>query len=603
MERICSIFVIFFVTFFYGYSQNTLFKKYEGNPIIRVGSGIPDWRAIHVANAAILKPEESPDGTWRVYIRGSGNTPDYHDQIGILYQDTTVFSPYGPWLEYEDNPVLKFGIPGSYDEWHLLDCSPVIGENGDVYFYYKAVNYNHASSMAGAKSTDGGYTFEKFSTNPLKLDVGSNDAIYHNEQYYIYYGDALYNRVTHGFDAKLEIYLKITSDPTYLKDCDSIKVIPVGGGPGNFDSEAVNGGRIFRLDNMWFMIYQGSDHHFDFPDRFHAAYSDDLIHWTKVDNDFPMMTRGPWGEWDQGAIWYGEVFEYRDTLYMLYEGWGCYCIPEDRDVPYFPGNSRTGIAQVPVEDFLYWVDGGFDSSWVSCDFGSDGMIADFENYTPVFHPTNNLFYQVVDNPHPDDVNSSAHVGKIITTADKWELLWSEPFATRFDFSKGSTFTMKVYSEVAGNVHLKLEHPTNYNLGQTEVIKELTTTGEWVNMEFDFSSKKPKSDLYGKIVLLFDGGGTYEGNEWYFDDIKQTSLTSSASSLQAPTAVKKNLRLQYDPAHERIILDNIAQNEDYTIYSVTGTVIKKGSGNSIDISDLQKGIYIVSVRGLSSKFIK
>ena len=123
-------------------SQNTLFKKFEGNPIITIGEDKPDWRTVHVANATILTPEETKNGTWRIYIRGNGVAPNYGAQIGILYQDTTGFSPYGPWLEYENNPVLGYGLPGAYDDKGLLDCSPVVGEDGVVYFYYKKKHKN-----------------------------------------------------------------------------------------------------------------------------------------------------------------------------------------------------------------------------------------------------------------------------------------------------------------------------------------------------------------------------------------------------------------------------------------------------------------------------
>ena len=576
------------------FSQNSLFKKYELNPIIKIGFTEPDWRAIHVANAAILSPEETSDHKWRIYIRGSGKTPDYHDQIGILYQDTIGFSPYGPWLEYENNPVLKYGLPGDYDEKNLLDCAPVVGANNDVYFYYKAVKYDGSHSMAGAKSTDGGFTFQKFDSNPL-LDRGINDVIYHDQKYYLYFGQTTNN--------KLETNLKITSDPESVADADMIKVLPAGGGPDNFDSKSVHGTRIFKLQNKWYMIYQGSDTFIDFPDRFHAAYSDDLIHWTKVDNDFPLMTRGSLGDWDQGGIWYGEVFEYKDSLYMLYEGWGCYCIPEDRDTPYFPGNSRTGIARVSTADFLLWVNGGFDASWKIDMYSDDGTIVNFEDRLIDFYPNKNMTYEIVDNPSTDDVNSSQHCGKIITTADQYELLYSSPLEGRFDFSNGSKFKMKVYSEVAGNVYLKIEHPTNYNFGQLEVKQYLSTTHKWVDMEFDFESKNPISDLYGKVVLLFDAAGTTPGNPWYFDDLKFASFPTSINKDQPDINFPDKLCISYDLENQQIVLNKIEESDYFTVYSISGIAISEGKGKYINISHLERGVYIVKTSMGTAKFIK
>ena len=127
------------------------------------------------------------------------------------------------------------------------------------------------------------------------------------------------------------------------------------GKPEAFDSYSVNGARIFRLNGRWFMVYQASAIHFDYPNRFHAAHSSDLVHWTKVENAQPLFERGAPGQWDQGAIWFGEVFEHGGALYLLYEGWGWPGKRLDLNKPYAkPGRSQTGIASVSISRFLAW---------------------------------------------------------------------------------------------------------------------------------------------------------------------------------------------------------------------------------------------------------
>ena len=580
-----------------GRSQNTLFKRYEQNPLIGIGTDKPVWRTVHVANATVLTAGETADGTWRIYLRGNGVAPNYGGQIGILYQDSAQFSPYGPWLEYEDNPVLRYGLPGDYDDRGLLDPAPVAGRDGDVYLYYKARSYEKGASLAGAKSVNGGYTFEKFSNNPLKPHSGGSDALYLDDTYYIFY--------TNVQDiGKTAVYVKISPDPVHIEQVDSIMILTTGGGPDDFDSESVAAARIFRLNNRWYLVYPGSDLNFDFPNRFHAAWSDDLINWTKVDNDFPLFKRGGWGEWDQGGIWYGEVFQYGDTLYMLYEGWGCYCMPEDRDQPYFPGNSRTGIARAAVDDFLLWAGGGYDSSWVAGEIGPDGTIADFEKYTPGFHTTNDMSFEVVDNPAPDGVNPGLRVGKITTTSAMWESLQTEPFVTRFDFSGGSRFRMKVYSETGGNLYFRLEHPSRSDFGQIQIKKTVTTTHQWVDLEFDFGVYDPRPDLYGKIVLFFDGGGTAAGNDWYFDDIIFSSFISGTGSGPESTEnEEKSIRVLYDRADPKIFLEGAGPNPFYRIYSIDGVPLREGKGPAIDISSLEQGIYIIRTGRSSAKFIR
>ncbi|OPZ04289.1 MAG: hypothetical protein BWZ10_03190 [candidate division BRC1 bacterium ADurb.BinA364] len=72
-------------------------------------------------------------------------------------------------------------------------------------------------------------------------------------------------------------------------------------------------------------------------------------------NAQPLFERGAPGEWDQGAIWFGEVFEHQGMLYMLYEGWGWPGLSFDRAKAYAkPGRSQTGIASVSVQRFLQW---------------------------------------------------------------------------------------------------------------------------------------------------------------------------------------------------------------------------------------------------------
>lgn len=333
--------------------SGTLLKRVGDGPVLTYGSDMPQWRNEHIANAAILTPAESPDGKWRMYVRGSGYNPYgfYHDQIGLFTQETAGFNPAGPWTEYPANPVIAHGEEGTCDELHLLDCAPCVGANGDVWFFYQAVRGtldNKQGSLAVRHSTDDGITFTP--AKMLRDGVGCSDAVYHQGKYYIYYG--------YGYDNGLmKIDCAVTADPETLAGAEVHTVLLPGGGPGDFDLKSVNGSRIFRLDGVdkWFMVYQGSARHFDFPERFHVAYSDDLLNWTKVENTRPFFERGPAGRWDQGGIWFGEVFEHEGTLYMYYEGWGCEGTVPDRDEPYFGGgHSSTGCASVDKAAFLSW---------------------------------------------------------------------------------------------------------------------------------------------------------------------------------------------------------------------------------------------------------
>lgn len=348
-----------------GAVDGTLMQRALDKPAIPIDRNHP-WRAVHVANAAILTPEESPDGRWRMYLRGSGFFPaeggsqeeHYHDSIGLLTQEAATFSPSGPWKEHPGNPILAHGPREGYDGKHLLDCAPVWGKdrNGKdvLLMFYKGVSYGNGGCLAGACSTDGGLTFAKFAANPLQERSGPCDAVFHQGRYYIFYGDVKYDPVKRKPTDRLKTYLAITADPADFANAPRRLALDTGP-KGAFDSHSVHGGRIFKLNRRWYMVYQCSDRHMDYPDRFHVAWSDDLVNWTKVVHAQPFFTRGEAGTWDEGGIWYGEVFEHQGTLYMYYEGWGTGRPGYDRDTPYAPGGrSQTGLASVPVARFLEW---------------------------------------------------------------------------------------------------------------------------------------------------------------------------------------------------------------------------------------------------------
>lgn len=341
-------------------AADTVMNRAGSNPVFRADPGSV-YYTTHIANAAMLPPDRRVPNLWRVYIRGSAHYPSgaagevrFHDAIGLFVQHVAAFAPDGPWMEFGRLPLLRPGSPGSCDERHLLDCAPVVGPDGRVILYYTAVNNSNHKHLAGAVSDDGGFTFRKFDANPLMSHVGSNDAVVHDGRYYVFYGDSRFDPRTGKVADNLKIYAAVTDRPDRLRDAPKHLAIDVGP-PGTFDSHSVNGGRVFHLLGRWYMVYQCSARRFDYPDRFHVAWSDDLLRWRKIDHSTPFFLRGPAGAWDEGAIWFGDVVEHEGRLWMLYEGWGGGPGTVDRDRPYYPGGrSQTGLASVPVGRFLEW---------------------------------------------------------------------------------------------------------------------------------------------------------------------------------------------------------------------------------------------------------
>ena len=162
-----------------------LFQRYEGNPVFEP-EGPASWRNKHIANAGILSPANSPDGNWWLYCRGSGDIPYYCDQIGLYRQNASDFKPFGPWNEYEGNPVLPIGPVGSFDDGYLLDTAPVVGKDGVIYVYYQGNTTAHNAGCLCVRYSTDGIHFTSIDAPLLKK--GCSDAVYHDGKYYIYYG-------------------------------------------------------------------------------------------------------------------------------------------------------------------------------------------------------------------------------------------------------------------------------------------------------------------------------------------------------------------------------------------------------------------------------
>ncbi|MCK5851962.1 hypothetical protein KAH27_02940 [bacterium] len=321
------------------------------------------WRSVHAANAAFLKNIDPRDRKEKIYFyfRGTDKNKGLEiNSIGLWTQPAETFSPTDEWKtideggKWTDHGIVINSGPEIYDCNSVLDTCVTKGPHGEIYVYYIGKDNHYDATLCVAKSKDGGFTFKKSKNNPIMKDVGPTDAVYHNGKFYVFYGDAKWDRSIRRSTDKLTIYVAVTKNPVNLKNAKIYKCVAPGK-TGEWDSSAVGGGRIFRLNGKWWMVYQAGDSHFDFHPRMNAAYSDDLTHWEKVNSPFPLFLRGESGNWDQGAIWWGEILPWENKLYMFYEGWGSLGFTPVRNSDYYyPGRSQLGRSSCTTNQFLKW---------------------------------------------------------------------------------------------------------------------------------------------------------------------------------------------------------------------------------------------------------
>ena len=102
------------------------------------------------------------------------------------------------------------------------------------------------------------------------------------------------------------------------------------------------------------------------------------------------------------------------------------------------------------------------------------------------------------------------------------------------------------------------------------------------------------------LMFFNGNETISFN---FSEIRKAYFTSPQDVEEIDN---QHLAIYPNPARDILRVNNIADNQEVTIYSINGAVMKRlivSGDTDINISDLHSGMYVISAGNMFSKFIK
>jgi hypothetical protein len=198
--------------------------------------------------------------------------------------------------------------PQRFDSQHVFDPATV-AVGGQVFLYYSAIGPD--ADTLGLAISDNGVSFRKRKT-PV-LAGRSPEVIWSAGRFHLFY--------VREMPAKGFAIFSATSE-------DGETFSPVSRGPvlyagesGTWDGFEVTTPRLFERGGVFYMLYagEGDPARVDNPSAFGLARSYDLLTWERYPGN-PVFHRGMPGEWDDGSIWFGTVFDWDDTLYLMYEG-------------------------------------------------------------------------------------------------------------------------------------------------------------------------------------------------------------------------------------------------------------------------------------------
>jgi hypothetical protein len=198
--------------------------------------------------------------------------------------------------------------PQRFDSHHVFDPATV-AVGGQVLLYYSAIGPD--AETLGLAISDDGISFRKREA-PV-LAGRAPEVIWSAGRFHLFYVREMLARGYAIFSATSE---------------DGETFSPVSGGPvlgagesGAWDGSEITTPRLFERRGIFYMLYagEGDPAREDTPSAFGLARSHDLLAWERYPGN-PVFRKGTPGEWDDGAIWFGTVFEWDDTLYLMYEG-------------------------------------------------------------------------------------------------------------------------------------------------------------------------------------------------------------------------------------------------------------------------------------------
>ena len=229
---------------------------------------------------------------------------------------------------------------------------------------------------------------------------------------------------------------------------------------------------------------------------------------------------------------------------------------------------------------------------------------------------------VVENPHPDEINDSEWVGKMVKDGGAF---WGGAFMhvnRVFEFDEDNhTITMKVWSpRVDVQVLMKVEQQNGVLF--YEIAEPTTTSGEWEEMTWDMSGAGFVNQ-WDLITLIFDfeAGQVGDGSEnftWYFDDLQVFAgeVPTSAEDTEAGVPLAHELHQNYPNPFNPVtnIMFDLPQQADVRleVFNVMGQRVATLANGmhqagrhsvAFDASHLSSGVYLYRLQAGSVNIIR
>lgn len=201
--------------------------------------------------------------------------------------------------------------------------------------------------------------------------------------------------------------------------------------------------------------------------------------------------------------------------------------------------------------------------------GYSQTVFDFEGAAPTFNDFNGSVTQVIANPDPTGVNTSAMVAENLVPANA--AFAGVNIAATLDISTDKGFTMHVWSPIASTpVLLKLENATTgINVERSATT---TTTSAWEELTFDFSTE---GALTFESVTVFMNFNVVDPADqtFYWDNLVQFDLGGGGGDPVVLPITFENSNANYNVTGFEGAISTIEPNPDMSGDNTSATVVR------------------------------
>lgn len=154
----------------YATSPDAVHWTKYGDLYVFDSAGHPDY----FDGYSVLSPEVvKKDGKFHMWYAGNGGIAS--NQIGYAVSDDGI-----QWRRVSEDPVLRVGPEGSWDEGETVSPAIIIDAQGTIHMWYQGSNGDKTYTGIGHATSQDGITWQKDAANPLL--IGENTGIWDAER-------------------------------------------------------------------------------------------------------------------------------------------------------------------------------------------------------------------------------------------------------------------------------------------------------------------------------------------------------------------------------------------------------------------------------------